>query len=204
MKDEIRYTSKRVEEKKVGNTDPKEKLIQLMDSYGNLVFSVCLKMTGDYFAAQDITQDTFIAAFENITKKQTKKMILSDEDESPGALGDEKAWICRIASNKCIDYLRAAERRSIPTAEEEMPENATSRDGPLEEYVARDIVEDLRNKCRKLPDNYKTEAEMYFAKGLSAKEISERTMVPLKTVQTKIYRARAMLKNVVRKEDFLS
>lgn len=43
----------------------RENLIRLIEQYQNLVFSICLKMTGDYFTAEDITQDTFIAAYKN-------------------------------------------------------------------------------------------------------------------------------------------
>ena len=173
----------------MGNTDSKEKLIQLMTSYENLVFSICLKMTGDYFAAQDITQETFISVFEHLES-------LSE--------GSEKAWICRIASNKCIDYLKSSERKTSPTPEEEMPENVTSRDGPLETFVAKDVYKEFTESCAALPDNYKEAARMHFIDGLTAKEISLKTGVPLKNVQTRIYRAREMLKTKMRKEDFLS
>ena len=77
----------------MGKNDSKEKLIQLMNRYQNLVFSVCLKLTGDYFTAEDIAQETFIAAYRHL-------------DDFDGQ--NEKAWICRIASNKCIDYLRSS------------------------------------------------------------------------------------------------
>ena len=45
---------------------------------------------------------------------------------------------------------------------------------------------------------------MYFLKGLTAKEIAEKEKIPLKTVQTRIYRAREMLRKTVRKEDLLA
>ena len=173
----------------MGNTDSNEKLIQLMTSYENLVFSICLKMTGDYFAAQDITQETFISAFEH----------LKDLSE-----GSEKAWICRIASNKCIDYLKSSERKATPTPEEEMPENVTSRDGPLETFVAKDVMKQFTDSCGALPDSYSEAARLHFIDGLSAKEISLKQGVPLKNVQTRIYRAREMLKAKMRKEDLLS
>ncbi len=174
----------------MGEIDSKEKLIDLMSLYKNLVFSVCLKMTGDYFAAADITQETFISAYQH----------LKDFDGQ-----SEKAWLCRIASNKCIDYLKAAERRVVATSEEEMPEPETlSRDGPLEQYIAADVMERFRESCNSLPEPYKTPAKLYFEDGLTAKEISSKTEAPLKTVQSHIYRAREMLKNMIRKEELLS
>lgn len=187
MKDEKTYQNALRE--KVGNTVSNEKLIQLMTSYENLVFSICLKMTGDYFAAQDITQETFISAYSHL------------DELSPGS---EKAWVCRIASNKCIDYLKSSERKAHPTPEEEMPENVTSRDGPLETFVAKDVMQQFIDSCNALPDSYNEAARMHFIEGLTAKEISLKQGVPLKSVQTRIYRAREMLKTKMRKEDFLS
>ena len=171
----------------MGKTDSKEKLIELMSTYKNLVFSVCLKLTGDYFAAEDITQETFISAYQHMSELEG---------------GSEKAWLCRIASNKCIDYLRAAERRSVATPNDELPQTeALSRDGPLEQYVTADIVKSFRDSCDGLPEPYRTPARLHFEEGLTAKEISLRTGTPLKTVQSHIYRAKEMLKKKIRKED---
>ncbi len=52
----------------MGKIDSKKKLIELMSQYKNLVFSVCLKMTGDYFTAEDITQETFLSAYQHINE----------------------------------------------------------------------------------------------------------------------------------------
>ena len=174
----------------MGKTDSKEKLIELMSTYKNLVFSVCLKLTGDYLTAEDITQETFISAYEHI-------------NEFDGT--NEKAWLCRIASNKCIDYLRAAERRAVATPDDELPQmEGSGRDGPLEQFVAADIMETFRNSCDGLSEPYRTPAKLHFEEGLTAKEISIRIGVPLKTVQSNIYRAREMLKKTIRKEDLLA
>ena len=174
----------------MGKRDSTEKLIELMNQYKNLVFSVCLKLTGDYFAAEDITQETFISAYQHL-------------GEFDG--GAEKAWLCRIASNKCIDYLRQAERRSVATSEEEMPQQtADGRAGILEQFISEDVMERFRVSCNELPEPYKTPAILHFDEGLTAKEISEKTDVPLKTVQSQIYRAREMLKKKIRKEELLA
>ncbi len=170
-------------------TDSREKLIELMNTYRNLVFSVCLKLTGDYFTAEDITQETFISAYEHL-------------DEFDGA--SEKAWLCRIASNKCIDYLRAAERRTTPTLEEEILQKEDAREGPLNLFTSMDVLNQVEKKCHELPEGYAEIAKMYFIKGMTAKAISEKENLPIKTVQTKIYRARDMLKKTVRKEDLLA
>lgn len=75
------------------------RLADLIDMYDKLVFSICYKLTGDYFTAEDLTQETFLSAFQ-------KYETFDGENE--------KAWICRIATNKSIDFLRSASRRSVP------------------------------------------------------------------------------------------
>lgn len=173
----------------MGNTDPKDNLIRLMEQYKNLVFSVCLRLTGDYFTAEDITQETFIAAYNSF-------------DSFDG--GAEKAWLCRIATNKCIDYKREAARRLIPTADDEIPETASACDNePLDKAVCTDLMFRLRNVCENMPQPYKEAAVGYFVEGKTAKEISIQSGTELKTVQTRIYRAREMLKKIIRKEDLL-
>ena len=167
--------------------DPEKKLIELMGRYRDLVFSVSLKITGDYFAAEDITQETFLSAYQHLT-------------EFDGA--SEKAWLCRIAANRSIDYLRAAARRTSAAPEEELAAHAAEpRDGPLERYLAKEVMEDLKTNCGGLSEPYRTPAILHFIEGLTAREIAERSGVPLKTVQTRIYRARGMLKKKLRKED---
>ena len=169
--------------------DSKENLIRLVNQYKNLVFSICLKITGDYFVAEDITQETFISAFKH------GQEIKEDT---------EKAWLARVATNKCIDWKREAARRSISFPEEEMPERADDdSNNPLNCYLCKDTEEKLLEACESLKSPYNEIAKLYFSKGLTAKEISEKTGTGLKTVQTQIYRAKDMLKQRIRKEDLL-
>ena len=166
--------------------DREENLIRLMNQYGNLVFSICLKTTGDYFASEDLAQETFIAAYKAY-------------DSFDGT--NEKAWICRIAGNKSIDYLRSAERRSVPTYEE-MPPLTDERD-PQHLYGAKSIMEDVERECMRLPEGYRDVSVRFFVQGQTAREIATETDCKLKTVQTKIQRAKAMLKKSIGKEMLL-
>lgn len=166
--------------------DSKDNFIELLERYRNLVFSICLKMTGDYFTAEDLAQETFISAYKNL-------------DSFNGA--DGKAWLCRIASNKCIDWHRASARRMVPTSEEDMPVQKERQEDELFRTVMnRQVTEELRRCCKELVSPYQETAEMYFLEGMTAKEISDRTGVGINTVQTRIYRAREKLKIIYRKE----
>lgn len=170
--------------------DSKENLIRLVNQYKNLVFSVCLKLTGDYFVAEDITQETFISAYTHYQ----------------GFDGyAEKAWICRIATNKCIDYKRQAARRVTYMPQEELPEECTdTSDDPLRMYLNEETLKKFSESCAKLPQPYGAIAKAHFVDGLTAREVAQKEGKNIKTIQTQIYRAREMLKKSIRKEDLLS
>ena len=59
--------------------------------YPDVLF-VCQKYSLNSEDANDIAQETFITAFSNLTKLQDAEKF--------------KSWVCRIASNKCLDFLK--------------------------------------------------------------------------------------------------
>lgn len=171
--------------KEVEKIDSRENLIRLIEQYQNLVFSICLKITGDYFTSEDLTQETFIAAFRAW-------------DSFDGL--NEKSWICRIATNKSIDYKRRAERKYIVVEEDSINEIVDYKD-PAQEVLNRETMDEFENAIKRLKEPYKSIALTHFIDGKTAKEIAADTGISLKTIQTQILRARNLLKKSVRKED---
>ena len=177
--------------------DPKDNLIRLVNAYKDLVFSIALKLTGDYFAAEDITQETFISAYKSY-------------DSFDG--GSEKAWLCRIAANRSIDYLRSINRVNTVSLDEASEEGcelkltaAASGSGqdPLNAVMNKDIMERFGKLIDALPPPYNEDARAYFIDGYNAREISAHTGVSVNTVQTHLYRARHLLKKSIRKEGLI-
>lgn len=160
----------------------------LIDQYQNLIFSICYQMTGDYFAAEDLTQDTFLSAYRNL-------------DSFDGVY--EKAWLCRIAANKCTDYLKSAKRRTEPVDWDVISELPAEDSGLEEETYDMLVREQLLEQCKRLKPPYDTVAELYFYREETAETIAEKLNRNLKTVQTQIYRARNMLQKLYRREEFL-
>ena len=173
--------------------DSKENFIRLVRQYQNLVFSICLKLTGDYFAAEDLTQETFLSAYRHLENFDGQA---------------EKAWLCRIASNKCTDYLRAVARRAVPVAEEDMPESKVSepqgpevmQDDPLVRVLNQELLAEFAAACGALKSPYREVATAHFVRGKPAAEIAKETNAGINTVKTQIRRAREMLKKSLGKE----
>ncbi len=166
--------------------DSKENFIRLVKQYQNLVFSICLKLTGDYFAAEDLTQETFLSAYQHLENFDGQA---------------EKAWLCRIAGNKCIDYQRAAARRVVPVAEEDMPEQAEERqEEPLGRVLNQELLTRLKEDCEALKQPYREVALKHFVEGKPAGEIAKEQNTALGTVKSQLHRAREMLKQSFGKE----
>lgn len=77
----------------------------MVQKYQALVYTVCHQLVPDVQEAQDLTQETFLAAWRAI-------------DRCPP--GFEKQWLARIAANKAKDYLRSAWVRKMNTPGDEV------------------------------------------------------------------------------------
>jgi len=77
------------------------KFEEIYDVYSPKIFRVCMAYINDYEQARDLTQETFIAVWQNLPSFRNESLI--------------STWIFRIATNNC---LRAIERsKRTPTTE---------------------------------------------------------------------------------------
>ncbi len=166
--------------------DPQQQLESWMTQYQNLIYSICFRLTGDQFDAEDLSQDTFLSAYRNLARFDGQ---------------NEKAWLCRIATNKCIDHLKRAGRRSIPTEEIFFSALPDSRSSPEQEILEAELRRQLKTCCSQLPEPYRQVALDHYYHEMDINEIAAKTGKNKKTLQTQIYRAKGMLRERMRKED---
>lgn len=160
-----------------------ERFEQLLHTYEKLVYSICLKMVANPFDAQDLTQDTFLSAYRKLP-------------EFDGTY--EKAWITKIATNKCLDYLKSAARNTEAVEENYFTQIQDERAGPEETYLTQEYDEMILRICKSLKPPYDDIAREHFVKEKTAREIAEERGTNIKTVQTQIYRAKAMIKKAMK------
>ena len=146
-------------------------------------------MTADYFAAEDLAQETFLSAYEHLRNFDGQ---------------NAKAWLCRIATNKCIDYMSHSGRRSIRTEDIWLEGDMGAsplQDTPENICLEEETKEMLLINCRQLKPPYDEVAKAYYYDEMDVKEIAAKYGQKIKTIQTQIYRARAMLRKIYRKEN---
>ena len=114
---------------------------------------------------------------------------------------NEKAYITRVATNKCLDHLKRAERRTMPSEDEELERGSPPVDSAEKQVMEIVVMEQLEKCCNRLKEPYKTVAYEYFYKGKTAKEIAEHINANVHTVQTQIRRVRKVLRTQWDKEE---
>lgn len=161
-----------------------EYLEHLIDAYGNLIYSICYKTCGNPFDAEDLTQDVFLSAYRSL--EHFDRIY-------------EKAWLCKIASRKCLDFLKNASRRVLPT-EDIYLEEAEKTSSTEDTYLETETLTALLAACNRLKPPYNKVAQLHFYEERTAREIADMLDSNVKTIQTQIYRAKAMLKKQLQKE----
>ena len=71
---------------------------------------------------------------------------------------------------------------------------------PERQVLDQEVQEELQSACEALKEPYRSTALLYFVEERSFQEIANDTGQNLKTVQTRVYRAKAQLKKLIRKE----
>lgn len=168
--------------KGAGKIDKEEYFGYLLDTYERLVYSICFKMAGNQFDAEDLTQETFLSVYKNLASFQRDY---------------EKAWICKIATNKGLDFLKSAKRRSEPKEDTYFEELKDGGAGPEEAYLKQESKEYVYTICQSLKSPYKEVATEHFYREKTAREIAEESEKGVKTIQTQIYRAKAMIRKLM-------
>lgn len=159
---------------------------QLVEQYEKLVYTICYQFTRNHHTAQDLTQETFLAAYRHINSCPAD---------------NEKPWLARIASNKAKDHLKSAYNRRVYTAEgNPLPEGNTvlfaSAEQPEDIAISKEQVQRIAASIQALHEPYHQVATLYFLEEKSVEEISRLLNRPQKTVHTQLYRA----KNILKKE----
>lgn len=159
----------------------------LVQKYQGLVYTVCHQLVPDAGDAQDLAQETFLAAWRA-------------SDRCPP--GYEKQWLARIASNKAKDYLRSAWVRRVNTPGDEVLalEGAPPGMDPEQQVLDAMSEEELTGEILHLREPYRTPCRLMLLEQHTAAEAAKLCGRPQKTVEAQVYRAKKMLAEKLRQE----
>ena len=160
----------------------------LVQRYQRQVYNLAYRMVGSAEDAGDMVQETFLRAYGALASFRQDASFLT--------------WLYKIASNLCIDHLRARKSKPALSLEVELEEGrepAADRFGSPEDTVVRGAVGEIVQKAvMNLPERYRVVVVMRHLQGMSVEEIATQLGLPSGTVKTHLFRAREMLRERLR------
>jgi RNA polymerase sigma-70 factor, ECF subfamily len=161
----------------------REACVALVEGHYAAVYRFLLSLTRNVAQAEDLTQETFAAAWQNLAGFDGRSSAAT--------------WLHRIAYRKFIDGRRSAVRRAALTGR--LAESAPRYDcaNPLEALVADDEARWLAETVQRLEEPDRVVIVLHYSQGLSYREMAEVLGEPAGTVKWRtsaaLERLRALL-----------
>ncbi|NOT48688.1 MAG: sigma-70 family RNA polymerase sigma factor [Acidobacteria bacterium] len=158
---------------------------EIVKRWERKIFALCFGMLAREDEARDAAQETFIAAYRNLSKFRGEAKVSS--------------WLHRIAVNQCLTTKRRAKTRSEDFLDDETREEdkyfvAPERLSPSRTTEANERLNLVRQAVTSLPSDLRQVIVMKEFEDMTFQEISETLEVPLSTVKSRLYTALKQLK----------
>jgi RNA polymerase sigma-70 factor (ECF subfamily) len=168
----------------------------LVEAHRDRVYALALRMMRTEADAAEITQETFLSAYQHL-----------QDFRGEAAFG---SWVHRIAANHALMRLR--HRRVVQAAEEELQGPSFTEGGSLAEYPQSDWSRDAEGKAldaelgraiqqatERLPEGYREVFLLKDVEGLSYEQIAETTGASIPAIKSRLHRARLALRDAIDK-----
>lgn len=144
----------------------RERVAQMLDRYGDDVFRLAMSYVGNRADAEDISQSVFLSVMN------TRYMPSPDK---------EKSWLLTCTANACKNHLKSFWRRNVSELDETISFTDSSD-------------QTLYDAVMKLAPKYRAVIHLYYFEGYDQNEIGKILHLTRTAVQTRMSRAREMLK----------
>lgn len=158
---------------------------EIVKRWERKIFALCFSMLSREEDARDAAQETFIAAYRNLSNFRGEAKVSS--------------WLHRIAVNQCITKQRRSKVRKESSLEEDGSEGEINFAAPnhlvpsnLAEKNERLIL--VRQAVKSLPDDLRQVIVMKEFNEMTFQEISDSLEIPLSTVKSRVYSALKQLR----------
>lgn len=149
---------------------------QLVVRYQRPVFNAALRLLHDPEEARDVAQTTFLKAFEHLEGYNPAFKFYS--------------WIYRIAVNEALDALGS--RKSFEPISEEQADEAA---GPEQQVEGEQVSQAIETALMEIKPEFRAVIVLRHFMHLSYQDMSEVLELPEKTVKSRLYSARQLLRD---------
>jgi RNA polymerase sigma factor (sigma-70 family) len=160
----------------------------LIQKYRNDVFRTVFAVLRDQKEAEDAAQEVFLKIYTSLPQYENQGF---------------KTWMTRIAVNHAIDMKRKQARRKEEIFEAIGQEAfRTPKDSIEKELIENDRRRLVRKRLNEMPENYRDVIYGFYIAEKSYQEMADEQNVQIKTIETKLYRARHWMKKNWKEDDF--
>ena len=153
-----------------------QKYKELVSKYANMSFKIAYNYCQNKYDAEDVVQNTFLKLLQH-------KGDFADDEHT-------KRWLIRVTINEAKNMCTSFWRKRIVSLEESKSDAEFSFENG-EESALYDAVMSLGEK-------YRIVVHLYYYEEYSVREISEILNIKETTIQTRLMRARAKIKSMVK------
>lgn len=157
---------------------------RLMEKYQGRVAAAICGVIGRRTEVEDLVQETFWQAYRSLGRFRGESSFCT--------------WLLRIAVNKAIDFQRRCrEERCCQTVDDTFLALLPSSEGEPEPLLlAKEQAERLYRYLDRLPPLYRQVLRRHYLDGFSYREVAGEAGVPVKTIESRLYRARKLLRSI--------
>jgi RNA polymerase sigma-70 factor (ECF subfamily) len=159
-----------------GKTDEYRRVVE---RYQQPVFRFAYNLTGNRHDSEDITQEVFVAAFDNLNSWDARRASML-------------TWLLTITRNRCIN--RWKRRQAITTGE---PITVVDDQYPEADAARREFWQELEDALGSLPLDQKTVFVLAEIEQLPYAQIAAIEQTTLGTVKSRLHRAKQKLRQLL-------
>ncbi|NKE06535.1 RNA polymerase sigma factor [Mesobacillus selenatarsenatis] len=158
-------------------SDPR---IELYETYKNAIFLYLYRSTLNEHIAEDLTQDTFLKAFQSLSSFRGESSL--------------KTWLFKIARNTYVNFSKKKQNK-MEFQSDLIDEQRYNQADP---YKRSDDQHQIELTLLKLPENYRTYIILRDVNGLSYEEVAAITNQSIGQMKVGLYRARKKFREIYR------
>jgi len=171
-----------------------EAFVAIVSEYKGLVFHVVRTMIPDQMQHEDMAQAIFVRVFESLRRFRFRCSLTT--------------WISRIAYNMCLNHLRRSKSHpqdnpdcrtgleSLDENEEIKSDSMITAGSPTPHAVIcqEELATIVTEAIERLPGTHRLVIVLHYLEGFALPELAESLGMPIGTIKSHLFRARAMLK----------
>jgi len=160
---------------------------ELVRRHQNAVYSLCYRLVGNAAEAEDLAQEAFLRLYRSAGQFRAGARL--------------RPWLHKITTNVCLDALRKRKETTLPLddviAGDIQPHVHSVDELPEEAYLNREKRLDVQQALLRLPGEYRVALVLRYLEDLSYQEVADALGVPLSTVETRLFRAKKLLGQIL-------